>query len=269
MDQASRPRRPDRGADNPLKPDIRWTTVAAAVAMGTGKAEADRRLVAYLRSLAVPNHLPLLRILQVPRTVAEIRLVPSRRSGGLAPDRAVSRQAVSAHLRSLRALGLVIARRSTRHGRPVLTYVVNHARMFALTDDLRRLALLQPVGEAGAATAIPSSDDGGARVRIPSGPALVLGYGPVEAAIFPLRGDGPWVIGRDPRSEVPLQHDPFVSLRNARLHRKDGRIWMECLPAARNGARLNWTLVKPGVALPLAAGDSIGVGRSLLFVRGV
>lgn len=231
-------------------------------------ADVDARLSAYLRALAVPNNLPLLRSLQVPRTVAEIRLVPARRSSALTPDRPVSRQAVTAHLRRLRALGLVLARRSTRQGRPVVTYVVNHARMFALTDDLRRLALLQPMDHANP-TAIPSSDDGVMGVLLPPGPSLVLGYGPVEAAVYPLRGPGPWVVGRDPDVEVSIPHDPFISLRNSRIRRADGRLWLESLPASRNGTVHNWRPITGTASVPLSSGDAIGVGRSLLFVRGL
>jgi hypothetical protein len=210
------------------------------------------RLGDYLAALAVPTRLSLLRLLQVPRPLSEVKLPPTRQDGGRRPDRPISRE-----------VGLVTARPSRREGRPVTEFVVDHARLFAVVEELRLLSLIRP---AGGFDVTVIADD---RAEVdspasPPGPAVITTNGPRAGQTFALAGEGPWLIGRAREAEISLPHDPFVSSRHALLHRG----WaLEPLPGARNGATLNWRAIDGRTSV--AAGDCIGVGRTLLVVRGL
>ncbi len=226
------------------------------------------RLASYLKVLGVPARVELLRKLQIPRSVAEIDVRPSRDHREMSGDRAISRQALEVHLRKLQGMGLVSARASKRDGRAVTEFVVNHARVFVLIEELRRLSLVRV--DRGTSTEVP---DEGARSeirepRMPRGPSLVLVGGPLEGMVIALSGAGPWTLGRAKGLEVSLSYDPFVSARNARIARVEGRFVVENIPSSRNGTRVNWAPLKPGERVEIAPGDVIGVGRSLLTFRG-
>jgi DNA-binding transcriptional ArsR family regulator len=228
----------------------------------------DAKLGQYLRVLAVPNRLELLRKLQVPRALSEITLTPFRASAGQRPDRPMSRQAVQRHLAALQALGLVHVRVGQRGGRPVSEFVVNHARLFVLSDELRRLSLIRPLGGASD-TAARHTVSAAARVQLPVGPLLIVANGPLEGTTFPLVGPGPWILGREKGLTVSIPYDPFVSKENARIMRARDAYWIETLAGARNGTRVNWHSVEADRPVQLQSGDAVGVGRTLLFVRGV
>lgn len=228
------------------------------------------QLSLYLRILGVPNRLELLQKLQVPKSVWEIGLTAARASRRHNPDRKISRQAVEGHLRKLEALKLVNSNSSERDGRPVTEYVVNHARLFVLLDELRRLAAIRAttntphVTEAKYAPTMTGGDS-----AMPEGPALVLANGPLEGAVFPLADEGPWTIGRDKGLDVTLSYDPFISRKNTRIHAGREAWIVECLPGTRNGTKVNWRRLDDGARAPIEAGDALVVGRSLLFVRGL
>lgn len=229
------------------------------------QAIAYEELSRYLRVLGVPNRLELLRKLQWPRAISEIELTPSRRAKDKAHDRHLSRGAVELHLKRLQELGLVHARVRSGHEREVTEFVVNHARLFVVTDELRRVSLQR-------ATPSERTDaaDGEVAVeapRLPKGACLMLANGPLEGAVFALEGDGPWVIGRETGSAVALAYDPFVSRENARIARTPRGFTVEALAEARNGARLNWAPLASGAPARLSPGDVLGVGRSLLVFR--
>lgn len=217
------------------------------------------------------NRIDLLRKLQVPRTVAELELRPARADRTRRADRPLAYQTVEGHIEKLQDLGLVHARASTRDGRSVTEYVVNHARLFLIVEELRLLTLIRAApGVAKSQTdAISASGfDESLDVVLPQGPALVVASGPLEGTAFSLEGPGPWVIGRARGLPVALPHDLFVSARNSEV-RRDGRGFvLRALPGARNGTRLNWRRLADGEEAPLAPADAIGVGRSLLIFRG-
>lgn len=227
------------------------------------------RLSAHLRALGVANRLDLLSKLQLPRTLSEIQLQPTRRDASRSPERALSRRAVEGHVEKLQELGLVRARSSARGGRPVTEYLVNRGALFLLVDEFRRLSLAPgvPVPQAMAeTTASDSALTPGARRAL--GPALVLVGGPIEGTAFPLSGEGPWVVGREKGVAVSLPYDPFVSKHNSRVWREEGRFFVQSLPGARNGTRLNWGLLRGEERSEVAPGDVLGVGRSLLVFQG-
>ncbi len=243
-------------------------------------------LSTYFQALAFPSRLQLLSLLQVPRTAQEIRLAPTRADRTTRSERPVSRQALSGHLRRLLAIGLVEAAPGRRGGRVVTEYTVSHARLFALVEEMRRLALIQPPPGPTGVTVL--QDDSAARpapsqagvtatsegAGIASGPALVMANGPLEGRAYSLAGSGPWTVGRVASCEVHLPHDPFVSKRNTVVRAPAatgvaGALWtVEARADARNGTLLNWRPMEPGTTAPLQPGDVLRVGRTLLVMRG-
>lgn len=238
--------------------------------MGDARAKAAidyDRLAEYLRALSVSNRLELLRKLQVPMAVAEIKLAPSREDRERDPDRPISRQAIEKHLDKLQELGLVNARAGSRGGLPTTEFFTNHARLFVVLDELRRLSLVRSSLETESrGTDRAESPDVGPP-EIPAGLALVLASGPLEGTVFPLDGPGPWVIGRERGAHVILPYDPFVSKENARISRDNGSLVLEDLAGSRNGTRVNWRHLNEGERARVVGGDAIGVGRSLLILR--
>lgn len=223
-------------------------------------------LALYLRTLGVPNRLELLRRLQIPHATADIRLAPARKSRDRDPDRSLSRHAIEVHLAKMEELGLVQARTTTREGRDVVEYSSNSARLFVVVDELRRVSLLR--GQPGAHTAAGDEDDATvAPPLLPPGPSLVLVNGPLEGAVFPLEGKGPWVVGRERGLDVALAHDPFVSKENTVLARDASGFLATDAPDSRNGTRINWRELPAGGSARLRSADVLGVGRSLLVFR--
>lgn len=224
------------------------------------------KLSAYLRALSMPNRLDLLRKLQQPHALGDIKLAPSRKDRDRNPARALSRQAVEEHLQKLEDLGLVHARTSEREGRVVTEYVVNQARLFVVVEELRRLSLLRPVHLSATAQGHtgPRSRD---LPELPTGPAFVLAGGPLEGTAFPLVGSGPWFVGREKDASVALPFDPFVSKANAKVWRDGDAFYVEALPA-KNGTRVNWQPLAQGEVRPLRPADTLGVGRTVLLLRG-
>lgn len=231
------------------------------------------RLGAYLRALSVPTRILLLQKLQMPHTPAEIQLPPFRRDPGLRGDRVLSRQTVESHLQKLEEAGLVRSRPTRRGGQVAREYLVNQERLFTMVDEVRRLALIRAAtGDAPLGTrsrpATMAAQAEPAQVALPPGPALVLVAGPFEGRAFALDGAGPWTLGRAKDARVCLDYDPFVSARNTEVARTGRGFEVRSLPESRNGTTLNWRLLGRGENAPLAPGDTLGVGRSLLVARG-
>ncbi|MBI2076873.1 MAG: FHA domain-containing protein [Euryarchaeota archaeon] len=226
-----------------------------------------RQLSEQMGVLGVLNRLELLQKLQLPRTVGEIRLAPARKDRDNRAERSISKQALESHLKKLVVLGFVNSRPGEREGRPVIEYVVNQARLFVFLDELRRISLIRPVQDpAGTATR-----GSGATRPVPTprtGPALVLANGPFEGREFLLLGPGPWTIGRAKGLDVSLSYDPFVSKENSQVERTRDGFRVRTLPASRNGTSVNWRPLAPAESAEMRPGDAVGVGRSLLFLRG-
>ncbi|HEX2022902.1 MAG TPA: FHA domain-containing protein [Candidatus Thermoplasmatota archaeon] len=228
-----------------------------------GPTERDRRLAAALDAVSNPLRLAILRQLRAPRSLTEIEL----RADGEDPDapspRLLARQTVKAHVDRLVAAGLVDAKEGERLGRATLEYVVNHAMIFAYAEEFRDLARLRPAVD-------PSLDTlGGGLAAAPArprGPALVMVKGLEEGRAFPLAGGDRWTIGRAATCEVCLHFDPYASAENAVVARDGGRFTLADLPGSRNGTRLNFQDLGASPA-PLATGDLVGVGRTLLLFR--
>lgn len=240
---------------------------------GGGGARVDpKRLANRLKVLSAWNRIELLTQLQMPRTLPEIALGPSRASQTLGAERRLAKQTIAHHLEVLTEHGFIRRHRAVRDGEEVQEYQVDHTELFLLVEELKSLGLIRAVrGHAQEHTAVeqtPTGDgDDALLVHLPKGPALVLVTGPLIGTPHPLHGAGPWVIGRAKSCAVPVAFDPFVSAENAIIKRQGADIMVTGLSKARNGTFLNWDPVPPGTTRSLVPGDVIGVGRSLLLYR--
>jgi DNA-binding transcriptional ArsR family regulator len=229
------------------------------------------QLADWFRLLSVSNRIELLEQLRSARTLEEIRLQPDASQAGLRPERPISRPAIQNHLAQLVEAGLVRSRAAQRPGkRQANEYVLDHARLFAFVEAIRRVGDL--TSDAPAEPSATAVAPGLAATHWEPGPKLVLVRGVREGRVFPLRHadlDGPrgWVIGRRDSCQVSLDYDPYVSTENAEIVRVGGSYRLLDLRLARNGTYLNWSRLPLGQDAPLRSGDIIGVGRSLLVFR--
>lgn len=237
----------------------------------TREAVEFDRLESYLKVLAYANRLELLSILRKPRTLDEIHLSPGTSQAAGSPDRAISRQAVQNHLDKLIEAGLVRVAQTDRKGkRLVQEYGLDHVRLFAVLEELRKLSTLASDGPVD-----PFATEGLADARTlawEEGAKCVLVHGVREGTAFPLRHKDlkpprGWVLGRAPDLPVSLEYDPYVSSENAEILRVGDGYRLLDLRTAKNGTFINWQRLPVGGQVPLKSGDVIGVGRSLLVFR--
>jgi len=90
---------------------------------------------------------------------------------------------------------------------------------------------------------------------------IVLTRGPGAGRTFALDRDA-LVLGRDPRSDVVIDH-PQVSRRHARITRRD-RVWVIEDLNSTNGTLINGTDLSGSKAL--TAGDVIGLGEAVTLI---
>jgi DNA-binding transcriptional ArsR family regulator len=229
-----------------------------------------RRLAVYLKALANPNRLALLHDLVVPRPVAEIRLHPVQVAAGENPERSISEQAVRDHLSRLRQVGVVVVQRAERDGVVMDHFVLNHQRLFAIVEELRRLGELRPESIVLQDETLTSAKEGAVPPR--SGPGLLLVRGQHEGREFPLEAarrslSRGWVIGRKDGLAVSLDYDPFVSAEHAEVVADGEGFRILDLRTNRNGTWVNFARLERGESAPLAHGDVVSVGRTHLVFR--
>lgn len=221
-------------------------------------------LAGYLSALGHPRRLELLGKLRFPRTLGEIELRPWRAEAEGNPDRAMSRNAVERHLQILRAIGVVLRRPGERDGRSVDEWLLAHARLFQVVEELRELSRLRPPDPAD----VPQTVVGEARRFrgvVAEGPHLTILTGPYEGRTRLLEGPGPWTLGRMASCEIALDYDPYVSSAHCEVARVPDGFGVRDLPTNRNGTNLNWQTMPRGQQVPLATGDVLGVGRTLVL----
>lgn len=226
-------------------------------------AERQQPLADTLSSLANPVRLAILNLLQEPRVLKDIRIKRPTSDGR---RRVLARQTVREHLDRLAEEDLVRSRETERSYGNTREYVLDHRRLFEISETIRQLARRRPQAELGGPTL------GGvhaAHSEIPEGPVLVLAGGLERGRVFELGASSQerWVVGRRRDADISLDYDPFVSADNAEVRLEEGRFHVRDLPESRNGTRLNFQKLEPGGAKPLQCGDTIGVGRSLLLFR--
>lgn len=223
---------------------------------------ADDRFLACLTAIASPTRLSILRAIRVPRALREIEV----RGGEEGEDRTrpLARQTVRRHLDVLLEAGMVETRDADRAYGDTTEFTLNHQRFFALAEDVRALARMRPVVEPAQAT-VPLAP---AAAPPGEGPRLVVVHGLEEGATFPLMaadGKRAWIVGRRRDCDVPLDFDPSVSSQNAIVRAEGAGRVLEDVPGSRNGTTKNFRRLAAGELVPLAHGDLVGVGRSLLL----
>lgn len=223
---------------------------------------SDEDVEHVIRALSNPNRLALLRALQSPRSLAELELPPSRGDAWGSGERSITRQAVRRHVQELMELGVVIEAPAT--GDRVTRYLVSHARLFGVVEQLRQIATVRPTVQVEDETV---GIRGHSSMTVPEGPHLALVRGVEEGRAFRLSGAGSWTLGRASSCAICIDYDPYVSGEHARVIQKGDVFFLADLAANKNGTLLNWTPMTRGGVAPLKAGDVIGVGMSLLVFR--
>jgi DNA-binding transcriptional ArsR family regulator len=226
------------------------------------------RTAQILASLSNPVRLRILDTLREPRQLKDIKVRPAREEGGKLPARNMSRASVKEHLDKLMELDLVRKGSNEVGNRRVETYLINHARVYLVAEEMRRVSLLSPKRPDGDTTAILNVSKS-AKTR--KGATLTLVNGVQEGHIFQLTstadGKSAWSIGRDIGNDVHIPFDPFISLHNSRIEAKNGKFHLHGAADSRNGTRLNWQPIDSEVPQSLTSGDVIGIGRCLLVFR--
>lgn len=221
-------------------------------------------LAGYLSALGHPRRLQLLSKLRFPRTLGEIELKPWRSEADGNPDRSMSRNAVERHLQILRAIGVVGRRPAERDGRSVDEWLLQHARLFQVIEEMRELTRLRPPDPADVGATVAGEPPRFKRVEI-AGPRLTLLSGPFEGRSTALSGGGPWTVGRSADCALSLDYDPYISSTHCEVRQISGALAVKDLPANRNGTLLNWQTIPRGGETTLATGDVLGVGRTLVL----
>jgi DNA-binding transcriptional ArsR family regulator len=224
----------------------------------------DLLLTRALGAMASPVRVAILRQLQTPRQLADIAVSTAKAKGTRGAT--LARQTVKEHLGRLMEAGFVLAfGEEGANGKAV--YLLNHQRLYSTLEAFRELARLRPEREIDGPTAkVPT-----ATAPQVAGPALLLLKGLEEGRCFPLpppgTGERTWVLGRARKAHVSLDFDPFVSLRNARIHCSGGAYSIVDLPESRNGTLVNFRALPKGEPTLLRNGDLIGLGKTLLLFR--
>jgi DNA-binding transcriptional ArsR family regulator len=218
----------------------------------------DEPLGAALGALASPTRLAILRSLRTPRTLREIEI------GAEEDGRPITRQAVRRHLDTLVEAGLVTTREAGREYGDTTEFILNHARVYGIAEDLRQMARLRPAVDPGGDTVVAGAQ---APAR-PRGPVLLLVKGADDGAAFPLdptAGEREWIVGRRRGIAVCLDFDATVSAENARITWREDAHWIEDVQGSRNGTQVNLRTLAPDEQLRLEHGDMVSVGRSALL----
>ncbi|HWH08207.1 MAG TPA: FHA domain-containing protein [Candidatus Thermoplasmatota archaeon] len=217
----------------------------------------DAALVKRLEAIANLNRVLILRAIRVPRALREIEV----RDEGTGPP--LARQTVRRHLDMLIATDLARAHDGARVYGETTEFVLNHQRLYSLSEELRALARLRPIREPeGETQAFRKSVS-----PVQGGPALILVNGLEEGMryeVAPTPRKSEWLIGRKRGADVPLDFDASASAENALVRWLGDGHYLEDLPGSRNGTHLNFARLAEGEVRKLSHGDIVGVGRCLL-----
>jgi DNA-binding transcriptional ArsR family regulator len=216
------------------------------------QAISEDDLSRQLGALANPVRLRLVRRLQKPAFISEI-----------AHEFALTRQALLRHLGELQRAGIVSSRRRRRRAVLAVEYSTDPAGFFTLREQVADLGVLTgAMGGEG-----PTRHLAEAHAPRPAGAGLLMVHGDARGRWYPLVGRSSWTIGRDPHAEIPLPYDQYASLRHARMERKGGAWRLEDL-GSTNGTSVNFIRLPPRAAAAVGLGDVVGIGRTLLVLRG-
>lgn len=214
-------------------------------------------LVTYLKALASPRRLEIIRFLDEPHYVEEI-----------ASELGVARQTAREHLDQLVEAGFLERVPGERETGSVTDYAVVPQRLFSVVEELRALTGLVPEAEAPEGLRRRTEP---LEAEAPAGedadlPRLVVVHGLRVGRTTRLEGEGPWQIGRDPNTTLTLDYDPFVSSQHAEIRRVDGGFEVQDLYSS-NGTFLDWEKLPRGGAREVDDGNVVRIGRSLVLFR--
>lgn len=214
-----------------------------------------------LSPLGSATRLRLLNYLTTPRYLEEV-----------ATFLEMNRYAAKKHLDQLLETGVVSKAPAQRAEGLVIEYRIVPEKLFEVFDAMRALGTLRPLGgpledlaRTKAVVGVPRDRRAEAET-----PRLIVVYGVDLGATVPLaRGpakEDAWSIGRDPECALQLRSDPFASGRHAEIQRVAGAFQVTDL-FSTNGTLVDWERITPGKATPLANGQVLGVGKTLLLFR--
>jgi len=216
------------------------------------------KLAAWLRPLANPLRLRILWFLTEPHHLEEV-----------AAHLGISRQGTRKHLDMLVDIG-VVERIEGKRERVVMEYVIRPQALFLIYDNFEKLSTLRSSRDAaaGAAGATMHGAGDAPRAAHASGPGLWVVRGLRTGSAWPLTRlrDETWVIGRDRGCALCVDYDPYASNRHAEV-RWDGSRFLLTDLRSTNGTTHNWSFLARGASAPLAHGDLLGVGKTLLLFR--
>lgn len=214
-------------------------------------------LVECLGALASAPRLQIIRQLRRPVALRDIHVSGERPDAG--PT--IARQTVRRHVERLVEVG-VAQRVGLESEGSEFQFVVDHQRLFLLSEEVRALARLRPTLEGDAQTI----DFDAPAAVIERGPRLVLVRGLDEGEVFPLSAPHhTWRVGRRRGLEISLDYDPSVSTENAVIERSGASLVISDVEGSRNGTLVNFRRLVVGEKRKLAHGDLISIGRSLLL----
>lgn len=210
-----------------------------------------------LKALSHPKRLHLLRYLTTPHYLEEI-----------ASELGTARQSAQEHVKRLMDAGLLKRAEGRRDQTPVTEYTVHPQRIWSLLEELARLAHLTPEGVEDDESRSLTVALGETTTSPASSPArqarLIVVHGLRIGAQCSLTGNGPWLVGRDPHAALVLDWDSHASNRHFEIRRADTG-WEVADLYSKNGTRHEWKRLPRGTSAPLANGDLVQAGRSLML----
>lgn len=233
--------------------DPKGTGDGPGAAAGRVRLDIDFEALANdLKPLSNPKRLKLLHFLTEPHYLEEI-----------ASELKMARQSAQKHVDLLMDGGFLKKQQGRRDSGPVTEYLLRPQKLFTIHEEFGKLGVLEPVVEDEMLTRTQLSSTAPAGRSVEGVPRLRVVHGRTLGQTYELSGDGPWMVGRDPKGDVTLDYDPFVSNRHAEIGREGDEFGISDA-FSTNGTRLNWEALDKGQSVPLRHGDVLGVGKTLL-----
>jgi DNA-binding transcriptional ArsR family regulator len=220
-----------------------------------GEALDLERMASWLRPLASPIRLKLLRFLTRPHYLEEV-----------ASHLKLSRQAARKHLDKLVAIGVLERKSGVRDTGPVTEYVINPQALFLIYDEFEKLGSLRRNEPQDVMMRTLAEPGKRAAPDARAGPCfwIVRGLNTGQRVTLLKAGGREWLIGRDAPCDLVVQHDPYASNRHAEVRLEAGRYVLTDLRST-NGTTHNWAMLPRGGSVTLRHGDLVGVGKTLLL----
>ncbi len=183
----------------------------------------------------------------------------------------MSRPGARKHLDALVEIGVLNKRVGRRDSGPVVEYMLDRAGLFQIQVQFSEVgARKTPPANAQTTRTLlaekPARSSDGAS-NFPQ-PGLTVVRGLDEGRVFCLGTTAGtlWRVGRGTESDIQLDYDPFVSTRHAEIIVQPRGLVLTDL-YSKNGTYVNWRRMRPGVEVPLAQGDIVGVGKTLFVLQ--